>query len=178
MIIIGLGNKARHGKNYAATQMALRCAQTYGKLATLYGFADSLKAHCRVAYGMRDKDAPLLQMVGTELYRRMNPNIWVNVLIDTIREQAPEVAIITDVRFPNEADALKSLGGILVRVSRFNEDGTDFVAPDRSPTHPSEIALDNYSGWDYHFKVKTGDLETLTAASKQLVDIVMSPVVA
>jgi hypothetical protein len=38
---------------------------------------------------------------------------------------------------------------VLINVSRFNSDGSPFVATDRDPNHPSEIALDGYDNWDY-----------------------------
>lgn len=143
MFILGLGHRARHGKDTVARAIVQHCAQQ-GIYAKQYGFADALKAHCRVAFGMREKDAPLLQMVGTDLYRRQDSNIWVRVLMDTIAEQQPEVAIITDVRFPNEADEIVARGGRLVKVERRNTDGSLWVATDRDPNHPSEIALTNY----------------------------------
>lgn len=159
MFILGLGHRARHGKDTVARAIVSYCAQR-GVYAKQYGFADALKAHCRVAFGMREKDAPLLQMVGTDLYRRTDPNIWVRVLLDTIAEQEPDVAIITDVRFPNEAEAIRAKGGAVVKVERRNEDGSLWVAGDRNPNHPSEIALANYP-FDEHLWVYNGEVDTL-----------------
>lgn len=45
--------------------------------------------------------------------------------------------IVTDVRFPNEAEAIRKRGGYLVRVERAG-------LPDDGDTHPSEVALDGY----------------------------------
>jgi len=170
MKVIGLGNKARHGKNYLAEQIALYAAMRKGQIATLYGFGDALKATARVMFGMRKKDAPLLQMLGTNVYRHINPNIWIEVLQATIEEQNPSLAIIYDVRFPNEAQAIKDMGGMLVRVSRFNQDGTPFIAPDRPANHPSEIALDDYDGWDFQVNAISGDMTPLQNAAAILVE--------
>ncbi len=54
-------------------------------------------------------------------------------------ELPPPNWIITDVRFPNEAKAIKDRGGIMLRVNRQTE-------TDRFPRneHPSETALDDY----------------------------------
>ncbi len=49
--------------------------------------------------------------------------------------------IITDVRFPNEAKAIKDRGGILIKVIRPE---TDILAGD----YESETALANYKDWD------------------------------
>jgi len=76
----------------------------------------------------------LLQLLGTECGRQIiHPNIWVNALfadykgIDNPLEKGhPEEWgkpnwIITDVRFPNEAKAIKQRGGIVIRVNRDSE---------------------------------------------------------
>lgn len=173
MKVIGLGNKARHGKNYLAERMAIEAAAKYNTLATLYGFGDALKATARVMFGMRKKDAPLLQTLGTNVYRHVNPDIWVEVLKATIEEQQPKLAIIYDVRFPNEAQAIKDMGGILVRVSRFNQDGSPFVAPDRPADHPSEIALDDYNRWDFEVKATSGQLDYLNTVAKNILFTVL-----
>lgn len=144
-LVIGFGHKARNGKDTAAGVMQ----DYFGKDARRYAFADALRAVCRVCYGMKEKDAPLLQMVGTDLYRRVNPNIWTDVLYETLKEQRPKVALISDMRFPNEAEMVKGMGGITIRCIRLNPDGRQFIDPSRSSTHPSETALDEYCGWDF-----------------------------
>lgn len=48
--------------------------------------------------------------------------------------------IITDVRFPSEADAIREHGGVLIRVNR----NTGYI-----DNHPSETSLDNYPDFDY-----------------------------
>jgi hypothetical protein len=138
--IIGIGNKARHGKNVVADVFA---AAAPGDVR-LYSWAGALKAFCRVALGMREKDGRLLQLVGTDYFRlghkgrvaaidalrgtpafeplralygvlEHDPDIWVRVLLDTIAEDAPRYAVIPDTRFPNEAAACD----ITVNVTRW-----------------------------------------------------------
>jgi hypothetical protein len=92
----------------------------------------------------------LLQEIGTNLFRnQLCPNIWINSTINNIHPK--DDIIITDVRFPNEAKAIKDKGGILIRIDRVtspSRDGNTFVNM-RERTHPSELALDDYKGWDY-----------------------------
>ncbi len=58
----------------------------------------------------------LMQMLGTEFGRNMvHPNLWVNSLMNEYKRQK---WLITDVRFPNEAKAIKDRGGILIRLDR------------------------------------------------------------
>jgi len=160
MFVLGLGHKARHGKNFVARAIIQHCAQD-GLYAKEYGFADALKVYCRVAFGMREKDPRLLQTVGTDIFRRFNPDIWVRVLLDTIKEQGPDVAIITDMRFPNEADAVKALGGATMCVRRLNENGSLWLSTDRDPAHESETALDLYD-FDTYIEAHSGNLTGLT----------------
>lgn len=81
----------------------------------------------------------LLQMVGTDLFReKIHPNIWVDALMRRYSQENDWV--IADVRFPNEAAAIKKKGGILVRVERPSIPSSDL--------HPSETALDDYK-FDY-----------------------------
>ena len=61
--------------------------------------------------------------------------------------------IITDVRFPNEADKILSLSGTLIRLER---PGTD-----SGSTHESETALDNYTKFT-HTIINDGGIKDLS----------------
>ncbi len=108
----------------------------------------------------------LLQKIGTEVGRNIHPNTWINALFSeytlelrrvpnvkggtTIADAYPNW-IITDVRFPNEADAIKNRGGVVIRINR------PTVIIDQ---HPSEISLDTYEKFDYIIE-NTGSLDDL-----------------
>ncbi len=79
----------------------------------------------------------VLQKVGTFGRKTFGESYWINKLFHDYKHQN---WIITDVRYKNEADAIKQRGGILIRLNR-NSTSTD--------THDSEIELDDYSDWDY-----------------------------
>ena len=58
-----------------------------------------------------------LQVIGTDLFRdKFNQAIWVNSCLASAKQH--KNVIITDVRFMNEANLIKSEGGILIRVTR------------------------------------------------------------
>lgn len=96
----------------------------------------------------------LLQTIGTDALRNgVHENIWVNALMaDYVektnhnfrvpREEYVNAIypnwIITDMRFPNEMEAVEKRGGITIRVNRDN--GTRAI--DLNP-HPSETSLDS-----------------------------------
>jgi len=83
----------------------------------------------------------ILQIFGTEICRRMfDDEIWVKATFRQIEKDNPELAVITDVRFPNEANAILKKNGGIFKVIR-----PDQVSDDE---HESETALDNYLEWD------------------------------
>ena len=80
-----------------------------------------------------------LQYFGTDICRKIKPNIWVENCINRMLESGTELAIVPDVRFPNEADAIKQAGGKVIRLTRSPHDDQ----------HESETALDDYEGFDH-----------------------------
>jgi hypothetical protein len=75
----------------------------------------------------------VMQYVGTNVFRQMNPNVWVEALIRKIKKDAPEVALICDVRFENEVTGIQNSGGKVVKLTR---------VPFPDDTHSSETSLD------------------------------------
>ena len=103
----------------------------------------------------------MLQIIGTDAMRNnLHPNTWVNALMcDYIKSNDKLIRttedlleeweegeypnwIITDMRFPNEMQAIKANGGITIRVVRPDDKKVS------SDLHPSETALDNHQ-FDY-----------------------------
>lgn len=133
--VIGFGHRAQAGKDVAARAIASRVLG-----ARLYAFSDAISVYCRVARGMTARDPGLLQAVGYEL-RRQNPQVWLDCLYWRIKEDAPTLGLITGVRFPNEVEMIRGMGGAVWRIDRLNADGSAFVADDRPHNHPTETAL-------------------------------------
>lgn len=81
-----------------------------------------------------------LQHFGSEVMRGVNDNIW----IDCTLSNCGENAIISDCRFPNEAKAVKSRGGIVIKVVRPDAKASD--------NHQSETLIDeidaDYTLWN------------------------------
>lgn len=77
----------------------------------------------------------LMQRMGTEVGREMfGEDFWVDAAIGRVPDGSK--VVFADVRYPNEADAVRSLGGEVWRVSR------DGFGP--ANDHTSENAMDNY----------------------------------
>lgn len=156
MKIVALGHKARNGKDTVAQLML----EQDPRRVKIYSFGNALKSFCRVMGWMTTKDGPLLQTIGTEVFRRVDPDKWVRMLSWQIEEEAPAIAVISDLRFINEAEWVKSMGGVTVKIQRIRSDGEPYIAMDRPADHPSEIALDDYP-FDLTYRALDGDWERL-----------------
>jgi hypothetical protein len=114
------------------------------------------------------KQRGLLQFWGTELRRSVNPNYWVDKLSKNIVKDKPDVALIADVRFPNEMLFVTDCKGDTVRIDRS-------VLPKLSNTsHPSETALAGIPD-EYWSRVLTNDgtLEEFQAKVLEMFDTFM-----
>ena len=62
----------------------------------------------------------LMQFVGTDLFRnQFDDNIWVNIIKNKIESDIiNDKFVITDVRFDNEAQMIKSIGGNIIQINR------------------------------------------------------------
>ena len=76
-----------------------------------------------------------LQHFGTDIMRRFNDNIW----IDSTFANDSKNVIVSDVRFPNEAKAIKDRGGIIIKVVRDSVEAKD---KHQSETHIDDIQED------------------------------------
>lgn len=75
-----------------------------------------------------------MQTLGTEWGRLcLDRDLWVNIGIAKAKQY--DKAVITDVRFPNEAEAIKEQGGIIIRILRE-------IADNAKDEHASEM-IDN-----------------------------------
>jgi len=59
----------------------------------------------------------LLQLFGMAC-RYIYPDIWVDIVINQLKTEPYDIAVITDVRFPNEVQKLKEIGAILIKIKR------------------------------------------------------------
>lgn len=99
-----------------------------------YVFTGEFKQTLIPHYNIKGRD--FLQKVGTDALREhFSEDIWVNALLGRYQGQD---WVITDVRFKNEANRIKELGGILIRVDR--------NVPQSE--HITENDLRDYDKWD------------------------------
>lgn len=162
MKLIGISGKKRSGKDQFVNTFLKYHADNKLEKFIHKKFAGKLKQICALITGklINDFSDPqqydmmldgwnmtvreLQQKVGTEAFRNnVSNDTWVNALFcDWLNNDRSQKGwIISDVRFPNEVKAIKDRGGIVIRINRTGLPNTDM--------HDSEIALDDYTEWDY-----------------------------
>lgn len=180
-MIIGLTGKKQNGKSTAAQYIA----EKYGFVRL--NFKDALVAEIKERFpgllqeianimeqtnydGMNPwtvdrlfKEKPplmrtLLQHYGTEVRRADDAGYWANKWMVEARKH--ENIVVDDVRFVNEADAVRELGGTIVRVVR-----TDYAADD---SHKSELEMDSIEV-DKTIAVASGETEKLFTTIDEII---------
>ncbi len=186
-LVVLLSGKIGSGKNTLADMIL----KELGDKASADAFARPLKEFCRdvfrpvVAYinetvkrwgGSRDlltvdenwfeKKTPLtrllLQVVGTDIVRRIYPLYWIEATVANIRQNPKEIVLLTDWRFGNEHVVLHDhFHTFTVRVNR------DIPREGKEHQHESETALDART----HYNVvvdNNGTLEELKAQAQEI----------
>lgn len=74
----------------------------------------------------------VLQYVGTDVFRKMYKNIWVDSCLRDIRKDAPDLALICDVRFENEIKSIQKEEGMVIGLTRYKKD---------KDSHKSELEI-------------------------------------
>lgn len=107
----------------------------------------------------KDEIRRLLQRLGTEAGRKaLWDSIWVDAAFANLNPDSR--VVITDMRFPNEAQAVKDRGGVTLRIDR------EGVGPINN--HASETSLDD---WKFDWRVQnTGSLEEYQESVRQFME--------
>ena len=167
MELIGLLGHQGVGKNYIA-EVVLKDILPK-KNTVILAFADHFKVDCICKHGasykkvFEKKDFPtrrLLQLVGTEEGRnKYGSDIWIKTLetwIKLLNSRGVERFIICDVRFQNEANWIKKLNGIIIKIDsdiRYHqrlvqETNNDLEKINIIKNHSSESNIDKISNYD------------------------------
>lgn len=169
-MLLAFGHKARQGKDtageavvdyYNKRREAALAHLVWGPpnlklypVARLFKFSDELYRVAREEYGMTEKDAPLLQKIGDGRRQQFGLSYWIDLLAPKIAA-FNGIAVITDIRYTNEANWINDQGGHCINVRRLNDNGSQYFATDRDPNFVSEIQLDGYY-YEYYISAKTG----------------------
>lgn len=102
----------------------------------------------------------LLQQWGTEFRRSQDPNYWVEKAVKEIHWAWDKVdlVVITDVRFENEADMIRDLGGLVVEVCAADDVRLARLGGVAPQSHASEVI-------DFTRDASIGNTDIPTASS-------------
>lgn len=101
----------------------------------------------------------LMQNFGTDVRRKDDPDYWIEQWMKSVLENQQFHIVCDDVRFINEANALKKLGGTLVRITRDDITNTG--------SHQSEVEMDQIEV-DVTISGVAGDHENLHKQVREL----------
>jgi len=165
MRVIAFGHRKRTGKDTACKFLTSFLRTKGSKYQINKGsFAYELKLICHQLYGWdglrepefyelpgnEDRREDMLPTIGktvrevwiemgTSVGRHIYESTWVDILFSKMKAAGAELLLISDLRFPNEAQRVTELGGMLVKIERPEIPDTDDVA---------DNALVGFDGWD------------------------------
>jgi hypothetical protein len=131
----------------------------------------------------------ILQAFGTDFARKYDPEVWVDYMDRRIkayeqsgvdkcfphepRRTTPQGIVITDLRFPNEAQMLRrEYGATIIKIVRPHSD--DAALPEHN-RHESETAVATIPNEDIRYVVyNTGSREDLLDEAHRLMELVCS----
>lgn len=186
--IIAFAGRKQSGKTTSANFVCRVFSETTQQVSSVYNFADPLKLMCidilgleyDQCYGTDEQKNEIvncywegnqltarevLQIVGTDMFRTMQHNVWADATIRKIKNEGLPLAVIADCRFPNEVDAVKKAGGIVVKLTR------DVY----HSSHASETALDpsNYPQELFDYVIPNHILD-VTRTNKIIFDLLQN----
>ena len=104
----------------------------------------------------------MMQTLGTEWGRALLPDLWLRVWQHELASDA-HVVTVPDVRFDNEAELIREIGGTIVHVQR--KPTADMLAV---PAHASEAGIKRVKG-DIIFRNDRG-IEKMAQLAAQILD--------
>lgn len=158
-VVITLSGKAENGKDLTASILKDKLSDE-GYDVCIIHMADYLKYIAKQFFGwdgQKDlRGRTLLQKLGTEKVRAINPTYWVDTVLEFVKvfKNDFQYFLIPDCRFQNEIDAFKKNGfkTVSLHIERLNYE--NHLTPEQRK-HPSETALDDYK-FDYYIKTISG----------------------
>jgi len=150
---IAFGYKMGAGKSCACEHLISKYGGTQISFAApIYDIQRYAQKRCGF---VQEKDRQFLQYVGTQWARNKEPDVWVRLAMESTPTKGN--SFMSDLRFPNEFEALKKNGWTCVKLLRNHQEERKGSG---SHAHESEIALDVIPNdkWDVVLE-NTGTLE-------------------
>lgn len=158
-MIIAISGKMGSGKSTLADGIE-QWARLNNMPVTRLKFADPIYSSAKTVYDslniVWEKDRKLLQFLGSHFKEIKGETFWTDQLsnlIINLNNFVNHLIIIDDLRFPLEAEMIKSRGGILIRLNCSEEERNFRIGNQLfvNKNHESETALDEYKGFDFSY---------------------------
>lgn len=154
--LIILTGKAQSGKN-ASANIIKKYLEKQNKKTVIISYAKYLKDYAKeiTNWNGRESTKPreFLQQIGVELIKnQIDENMLINRIKEDIKvyEYFFDVIIISDARFKEEIENIKTNNTIVIKV-----DGKENKLTNNQKQHITETALDDYKKYDYIIENKT-----------------------
>lgn len=180
-MIIAVRGKIGSGKNTVVEMMNILCEQ-FGLTYSNFAFADKLKKVVSIVgdfpheltLSQEGKNTyiesfdstvgEMLQELGEGLRQGYRDDIWIKSIDSQIKNSNSQIKFITDLRYKNEYEYLKSIGAILISIRRTNNKTN--MNSYRDTEHISETDLNDFI-FDYNID-NIGTLEDLEISVNNL----------
>ena len=152
-MIIGITGKKRSGKDTTANLIVTH--YNFHKLSFAHPIKLAAQMMLDTFFDDDDKETiipylgvsyrHILQTLGTEWGReQIHPDIWVILALKKIKSLNLENVVFSDLRFPNEANAIRDNNGFIIHIIGPKSEHTDNHASERGlPVGPNDFIIDN-----------------------------------
>lgn len=96
-----------------------------------------------------------LQYFGTEVGRNIDRDLWVKSLMYSYGRDKENYWVIPDVRFPNEAEAIRNAGGVLWKIEREGSGAGNHISEKLIDSIKVDIIIENNLDMKYYIKAIT-----------------------
>lgn len=177
--VIGISGKAGTGKDFISQNYLRPHGYYQWSLAwhfKVWTVGKGLATHEEVFYTKPPHVRKELQLEGTERGRMVyGDDVWCNTAKEwfaVLHEQwGIDKFVIPDIRFPNEVDFVKSMGGSVIRIHAPIRAENNSLSPE-ARLHISETALDGYTDFDYIINNDPHDIHTVASQ----VDVILNKI--
>lgn len=177
MLLIGLCGKIGVGKDFIAKKLSNYLIK-HRVSNVILSFADQLKINSMIGFektfeecfiSKTESSRKFLQTYGTGCRDEYGENIWIEYLeawINVLSMRNVKIVIISDVRYKNEFDFIKSQNGMLIKIDAelrnfskiFEETNGNSEKLKEIQQHVSETTMDNFPDEIYDIIVDNNDI--------------------
>ena len=117
------------------------------------------------AAGVPRTGRSILEWLGTEGFRSIDPDVWIKFIMIGLVDQRPDARFVfSDARFPNEFAAIRKRGGVVWEVTKVG-----------GPDHGGRTGHSSDEAWreepkDGHLVARFGDLQALEDSTELLLN--------